>query len=703
MNTVTFSTDHYSIVLDGTAANLWSYHSIHSAEVFQMEPPVFEINGVKTPVVLRSIRSTSEPRALSNGTCEYRFSGELQNMNHVFFDMVFRVAMDSPFLRFRYELHSDAGIQLTKSGGVDLLCYGGVSLQGLEVKEIQLSNFNETVHSFCLQERPISAHECQNETKRMGPIVVGLDDARSVLLAYEHGSQYPDAFLTYQFHPYGYVTLHAVKGNYYHGQVVGPDSPYSTIWFQFGFTDGDEQVLARHYRTFALRYMSQNQESRKPYIFYNTWAYQERNKWWNNRRFLDSMVEERILAEIDVAHRMGVEFFVLDTGWYETTGDWRVNRRRFTENLQRVKARLDGYGMKMGLWFGPTSAAVSSQAYQANRDYVLTWRGHVGEPQPVWETEESHHMCLVSPYGPYFAEELVRLVKDVGVTYFKWDAIHQYGCDAHNHDHGTTENTPEERSDCYAFQLGLSMSRIVDRVCEACPEAIVDFDITEGHRYVGLGFLASGKYFLINNGPYYHNYDIPIPDTEWTNIFVRPGPARSWICRTPLTFDKWIPSVLFLTHYLPDDPHDSQLINIASLILGQNGIWGDLLKVSEEGIQTFGQILDRYKQVRDDITQSSPVRLGETGGDLEVHEKVSSIGRGAVVVFSNTPGRYHYVTENTVCSEYWATEGVSIRFDSSGKALLDLTFDGPSAKIVLFGVDRVEPLHSKVRQTLTAK
>ena len=59
-----------------------------------------------------------------------------------------------------------------------------------------------------------------------------------------------------------------------------------------------------------------NAESRKPYIFYNTWAYQERNKWWNGKTYLDSMNQDRMLAEIDVAHRMGIDVFVLDTGWY---------------------------------------------------------------------------------------------------------------------------------------------------------------------------------------------------------------------------------------------------------------------------------------------------------------------------------------------------------------------------------------------------
>ena len=152
-------------------------------------------------------------------------------------------------------------------------------------------------------------------------------------------------------------------------------------------------------------------------------------------------------------------------------------------------------------------------------------------------------------------------------------------------------------------------------------------------KSVGLGFLSSGKYFLINNGPYFFNYDIPFDreNGQW-NIFFYPGPARTWICRTPLTFDKWIPTSLFLTHYLPDDPYENQSIAVGSLILGQNGIWGDLPKISKDGIGFFNKTLGMCKQVRDDMTETAMIRDGEFGGSPEVYEKINpKTGRGAIV------------------------------------------------------------------------
>ena len=59
---------------------------------------------------------------------------------------------------------------------------------------------------------------------------------------------------------------------------------------------------------------------------------------------------------------------------------------------------------------------------------------------------------------------------------------------------------------------------------------------------MGLAFLASGKYFLINNGPYYQNYDIPIEQgrTNSTYFSTRAPPAHG-SARSPLTYESGYP------------------------------------------------------------------------------------------------------------------------------------------------------------------
>ncbi|MGB2613339.1 MAG: alpha-galactosidase [Phycisphaerae bacterium] len=679
--------DLFEIQVLGRAEGLWRYRQAAMDHAYNIAAPTFEVDGKEVRAVLVAVAMVGGPVRLSNGCTEHAYEGVLADDPGLALQIIFRTADGDPVVRFRYVLRSTAPRRLTRTSGRDALEYLAIGLGDLpQAKEVRFSEFQELVHSFCLSELPIEPRQFEDRLCLIGPMIVAGAGDRTMLVAYEHGSQVPDAFLHFALEPDRRVRLRAVKGNYTGGQAIGPDQPFETIWLQFAAVAGDEERLARAYRAFVLRHMTLNAESRKPYIFYNTWAYQERNKWWNHATFLESMREDRILAEIDVAHRMGIEVFVLDTGWFSRTGDWRVNPDRFPNDMKSVREKLAGYGMKLGLWFNPLAAGVNSRMLERHQDCVMTWRGRKPEPSPVWETEASLPMCLVSRYADAFAEELVRLVRELGVTYFKWDAIGQYGCDDPGHDHGGAECSPEERADRYAFEIGRRMIRVVDRLGRDCPEAIVDFDITEGGRFVGLGFLAAGKYFLINNGPYYGNYDIPVGD-EWSNIFVYPGPARGWICRTPLSFDKWIPSVLFLTHYLPDDPKESQILNIGSLILGQNGIWGDLLTVSEEGVARFGRLLGLYKQVRGDITESFPVRTGSVGSSPEVHEKISdSTGRGILAIFAGAPGAYSYVTARRVDERFFATDGVAVSLDAAGRAKVDAVFDGPGAKIIFFGV-----------------
>jgi len=690
---VQFGNELLTGTLVGTRNCLWSYRLRKSGREFRVGPPVFNLDGHRLAPTLTRIEQAGEPLRLNNGSTEYFYRGTFAAHPDLTLAMQFRLADDSPIIRFRYALESQGRHTLTKPQSVDDLVYLTISLSSLpQLREIRLSNFVELWHSYSAEEVSLTARDYEKGLEEMGPIMVGSDGLHTVLVAYEHGSQYPDAFLHFGLKSDRTLTLSSVKGNYFAGQVVDRDHPYETVWLEMGAVDTGEDELAAAFRRFVLMDMTQNLASRQPYICYNTWNFQERNKWWNGKPYLDSMNNDRVLSEIEVAHRMGIEVYVLDAGWYARTGDWDVSMERIPDGLKRVKARLDGYGMKIGLWFAPTSAAVSSKAYLENKDCVMSWHGEERKPSPSWETEESYPMCLVSRYSDVFEDRIIRLAKELGVTYFKWDGLEQYGCDSSHHDHGSAANSADERADSYAFQMVQRMSRMADRLAKECPETVVDFDVTERARAVGLSFLSSGRYFLINNGPYYHSYDVPIDrkNSSW-NIFFYKGRARTWICRAPLGLDRWIPSNLLLTHYFPDDPLDSQEVNIASLVLGQNGIWGDLLSTSDVGIQYIGGTMARYKKVRQAIAESDPMVTGTVGGSPEIHEKISSRSRKGMIVNLDLATlavkKASYVTRHSVKAPHWASDGVKIDIDATSHARLSFDFTKPGAKMLFFGID----------------
>jgi alpha-galactosidase len=675
---------------------LWIYSVKKDGAKMEIAPPEFEIDGKTTHCSPSENLHASDPVNLNNNVTEYTFSGVIKEDSALTLQIVFRIAPDNPVIRYKYILKSTGNHKLTKSKGIDNLSYFGTSLDNFTgVKEIQFSNFDEKLHSYVLGEQVIQERHFDNEFGFMGPMLIAGKGNTTFLLAYEHGSQYNNPFLQFKLRKDRTVNLVAVKGNYLDKQDISAGSDYETIWFEIAGKSGSEDDLAADYRTFILKYISLNPESRQPYIYYNTWARQERVK-WQGGTYLQTMNLKQTSDEIDRASEMGVDVFVIDAGWFLKTGDWIINTSEhfFPDSLSQVVADLKKHNMKLGLWFNPTLAALSSKILENNRDCRAQRNGILPPAFPVWETENSVNMCLVSDYWNDFSEELIRLYNELGVTYFKWDAIEQGDCDAPGHYHGTEENTIQERREYNAFLQPIYMSKIIDKVSIACPNAIFDFDITEGGRCVGLSFLSSGRYHAINNGPYFHNYDLA---PEWktpltngnVNIFVNPGPARGWFTRSILTYDKWLPSILFLTHYQPDEPKNSQIINIASLILGQNGIWGEILKTSPGDAKMFGEILGKYKQVKNDITNSSPVTSGKPGEIVEIHEKINSgNGKGTVVIFNIGNKPVTYITRNKVDRRYWSNENVKIIFDDKGRAVIDATFKETGAKIVFFGVEK---------------
>jgi len=675
------------VELTGTEEALWRFVPRSGAPAQAFAAPVFPLDGRLVKAALRGVARVGDPVVLQNGVFEHTFRGALRDDPSLGLEIRFRLSEDGPILRFAYRLTSTRARTFTRSGPEDELVYLSTTLAGLpRALEVRLSEFVELLHSYTLSERDVKDSHFEAGLGVMGPILAATDETRTLLLAYEHGSPAPDAFVRFDLAPGRRVTLRAVKGHTFPGLTVGPGRPFDTIWLEAGLLAGDLAWTAEAYRSFVRTELSQNPETRAPRVHYNTWNFQERNRHWNGRPYLESMNAARMLAEIDVAARMGIETFVLDTGWYEKTGDWEVSRARFPEGLGPVKARLDAHGIKLGLWFNPGVAAISSRAGTANARYRMSWKGE-SKAGPVWETEESTPMCLVSPWGEAFLNELVRLNRETGVTYYKWDAVGQYGCDAAGHGHGTGANTPQERADAYAFRVGPRLAEIAERLAERVPGAVVDLDVTEGGRAVGLAFLTAGRYFLINNGPYYQSYDVPIdPRKDNWNLFFHRGPARTWITRSTYGYDKWIPAGLFLTHYFPDDPEDAQLVGVASLVLGHDGVWGDLVSLSPEGVARFGKLLGLWRQVRDSVAAAAPVRTGAVGGSGEVHEKIEhETGRGVIAVFSTASGRQRYVSEHPVTPEHWATPGTTVTFDAQGRAIVDMAFEKPGAAIAFFG------------------
>jgi alpha-galactosidase len=667
------------------SAVLWDLR-VSGNKKYSFAPPVFPLGADEVIAGLREIHQ-DPPSQEGDEIVQYSIRGPLIAKPALVLRVLMRLSPNSSIIRFRYVLEA-ANADGKSEFGRGPLHYFAIRIPGMtRTREVQLSQFQSLAHSYNLQENNYTASELGARKGVMGPILAVTDEKHSLVLAYEHGSTVPESFLQY-YATNDRIQLDAAKGNVYPGQGSDPQHPWMSVWFEAGAIEGSLDSVAPVFRRFVLNEMTSRREPRRPYIFYNTWNYQERQKWSAHREYVQSINLSRALEEIEVAHRIGIEVYVLDTGWYQSTGDWKVSPERFPDGLQQIRRKLAEYGMRLGLWFGPTSAAASSQVVREHPEWRASWNGMVAPPGAIWGTEPSYQMCIVSGYSEAFARKVIEVAHATGATYFKWDAVGQHACNDAHHDHGTGQNTPEERDDSYAYQMIGRLTEAASEIGDAIPGAIVDMDVTETGRAFGLGFLSAGKFFLVNNGPYLFDYNLPMDKEKdnW-NLFFYPGQARTWIARSPLGLDKWIPSTMLLTHYFPDDPRNLQELNIASMILGQDGIWGDLTAISSDGIKVMAELIARYKQVREDMALSDPVVTGILSGSPEIHEKVSSqTGRGAVVLFATTPGTYEYTTRHRVAAEHWSSGPVTIDPLADGLAHISAEFKEPGARIVYFGV-----------------
>lgn len=632
------------------------FHLAHQAQLntrYSFSTPTFQINGVQRSNFTCDGQLTERELGHAGREAVVRYIAPGTPVLELL--VIVRWYPESPIIRWQYQLSATTPAVLTKQDGHDDLCYTTVRspyLHSQELTDIQLSHFDPIAHTYQPVIEQYASADCYDGQQFVGPIAVLHDTDHTLLVAYEHGVDHPDSFLHFgivQIQNERTLTLQAHKGNYYHNQLLGPTAVWESVWLEAAIAPVPFDAFLPRYRQFVLDELCEQRESRQPYVFYNTWNYQERNRYFQGRPYLESMTFARIMDEIDIAHHLGIDVFVIDTGWYRKTGDWQVDLNRFPDGLQAVKQRLDSYGMRLGLWFNPTVAALSSEVYTHHPEWEMTRGDHPLSRHPIWETEESTAMCLCSGYANAFTATMLLLREELGVTYFKWDAVQQYGCDSPLHDHGTEANSPMERSDNYAFQMGRQMIQIVAEVTRRYPEVIVDFDITERGRFVGLGFLSVGKYFLINNGPYFSDFDIPqtvVMNPDTINVFFYAGAARPRVCRRGAVYDAIIPSILFLTHFLPDGPAQAQYNSLSSLVLGGNGIWGDLLALGTEDSTLIREQLAAYKRVASAITRAYPRTRGFIGASPEVHEKIDpATATGLIVFFSVVAGAITYVTQ----------------------------------------------------------
>ncbi|MCC8023489.1 MAG: alpha-galactosidase, partial [Clostridiales bacterium] len=142
--------------------------------------------------------------------------------------------------------------------------------------------------------------------------------------------------------------------------------------------EAPESVMT--YSAAGLNGMSRNMHQFvRDHIVRGVWQYRERpilvNNWEATYFFFD---EKKIVKLAQKAKSLGAEMFVLDDGWFgkrnndkSSLGDWYENLKKIPCGIDGLCKKVNGLGLKFGLWVEPEMVSPDSDLYRAHPDWAI--------------------------------------------------------------------------------------------------------------------------------------------------------------------------------------------------------------------------------------------------------------------------------------------------------------------------------------------
>ena len=154
------------------------------------------------------------------------------------------------------------------------------------------------------------------------------------------------------------------------------------------------------------RYAKDKYPARSMPIVYNSWMY----------RF-DDIHFDMLSAQLKKAKELGVEYFVIDAGWFGKAGDWEYGVGDWNEytagglcgRMAEFADTVRANGLKFGLWFEIERASIHSQNVKNHPEYYLIEDGcafvDFSNPQAV----------------DFIFDLLADRIRKYGIEYIKFD------------------------------------------------------------------------------------------------------------------------------------------------------------------------------------------------------------------------------------------------------------------------------------------
>lgn len=133
---------------------------------------------------------------------------------------------------------------------------------------------------------------------------------------------------------------------------------------------------------------------------------------------------ETIYQMAEQAAELGIDLVVMDDGWFgnrkddkRALGDWKVNEEKLGCTLGELIQRINGLGVKFGLWIEPEMVSEDSDLYRAHPDWILK----VPSRNPILSRDQLVLDFTRKDVRDCIFEQICTVLDQGNVEYIKWD------------------------------------------------------------------------------------------------------------------------------------------------------------------------------------------------------------------------------------------------------------------------------------------
>ncbi|MFB3161936.1 alpha-galactosidase [Neobacillus sp. 179-J 1A1 HS] len=189
--------------------------------------------------------------------------------------------------------------------------------------------------------------------------------------------------------------------------------------------------------------------------------------------------EEKILSIAKTARDFGIELFVLDDGWFgkrnddtSSLGDWFEDKEKLPNGIQGLSEKIEGLGMKFGLWFEPEMVCKDTKLFQQHPDWIVA--------TPNRRASHGRNQFVLDFARNEVVDHIFTLMDNIlsksQISYIKWD-MNRHMTEIYS----TSLDFDQQGEVAHRYILGVY--RLYERLIEKYPEILFESCAGGGARF----------------------------------------------------------------------------------------------------------------------------------------------------------------------------------------------------------------------------